>query len=89
MLSTYTARRIVIAIEAGSSPLLANVEDASVGLAAKLLNVTPTDLKARYFKEGRRVGYDRGFDEDCCDAGTVCLMPSSKPHAHAHVSRSP
>ena len=38
-----------------------------LGIAAARLGITPTDMKDE-FKEGRRQGYDRGFDEDCCNS---------------------
>ena len=71
VLTVSTALRIVETIQQGRSPLLENVEDASVGLAASILKIPPTNISG--FKdlpvETTKSAIDVALE--CCETGTM------------------
>ena len=89
VVSTLAASQIVQAIKLGQSPVLDNVEDATVGLAAAALQLTPTpiggfrdgqewsDALAKASAEELDEAVEKAVD-DCCKVGT--LLYHKPPH---------
>ena len=79
VLAASTALRIVQVIQQGRSPLLENVEDASVGLAAGVLEISPTNISG--FRdlpiETTRDAIDVALE--CCEAGTLLYHKPISP----------
>ena len=97
VLSTLAASQIIQAITQGQSPVLDNVEDATVGLAAAMLQMTPTSIGG--FRDGQEWSdaltkasaeelyeeelYEKAAD-DCCKVGTLLYhKPLHMPRCEA------
>ena len=81
VLSRTAAARIVDAIRSGLSPLLSNVEDATIGLAAVALNISLTHIAGFQELPPEYTQMDpTALMEDCC---TVDTMLYHKPYEPA------
>ena len=72
VLSKQTALAVVNMVKRGRAPLLRNVEDACVGIAAKLLSIEPTAIAGFYSSmTPRPVGGPSTRSAWCCTSGTM------------------
>ena len=76
VLSRSTALQAVKILDAGRTPMLANVEDVTISLAVRAVNVTPTAI------DGIKGSIRMGIALQCCASGVLAYH---KPTGGMHT----